>query len=134
MPNEQKKFQQIIDVSREFIQAKDVDLLLEKTGSVKKFQPLPRFPEINRDLALVVSTSIAVQDLLDYLAKNSPEHAESITLFDQYTGGQVGTGKKSLAFRITYRSAERSLTDLEVNDLHTTFSQKVINAFQAELR
>jgi phenylalanyl-tRNA synthetase beta chain len=112
----------------------DFDLLLEKTGSVKKFQPLPRFPEINRDLALVVSTSIAVQDLLDYLEENSPEHAESITLFDQYTGEQVGTGKKSLAFRITYRSAERSLTDLEVNDLHTTLSQKVINAFQAELR
>ncbi len=112
----------------------DFDLLLERTGPVKRFQPLPRFPEINRDLAVVVSTSIAVQDLLDYLEKNRPKYAESITLFDQYIGEQVGTGKKSLAFRITYRSAERSLTDLEVNDIHTTFSQRVINAFQAELR
>ncbi len=112
----------------------DFDLLLENAVSVKRFQPLPRFPEVNRDLALVVPNSVAAQDLLDYLEKNRPEYVESIILFDQYRGDQVGADKKSLAFRITYRSAERSLTDLEVNDIHTEFSQKVIEAFQAELR
>ncbi len=112
----------------------DFDLLLEKTVSLKRFQPLPRFPAVNRDLALVVTTSVAAQDLLDYLEKNRPEYAESITLFDQYRGDQLGPGKKSLAFRITYRSAEGSLTDLEVNEIHTRFSQKVIDAFQAQLR
>jgi phenylalanyl-tRNA synthetase beta chain len=112
----------------------DFDLLTEKTVSLKKFKPLPRFPAVNRDLAIVVSGSVAAQDLLDYLEQHRPQYAESITLFDQYHGKQLAKGKKSLAFRITYRSGERSLTDLEVNEIHTAFSQKVIAAFQAEMR
>jgi phenylalanyl-tRNA synthetase beta chain len=112
----------------------DFDLLLEKTVALKKFQPLPRFPAINRDLALVVSDSVAAQDLLDYLEEHRPQYAESITLFDQYRGTQVAKGKKSLAFRITYRSEERSLTDREVNDIHTDLSSKVVDAFEAQLR
>jgi phenylalanyl-tRNA synthetase beta chain len=112
----------------------DFDLLLENTVSMKRFRPLPRFPEVNRDLALVVHNSVSAQELLDYMEKNRPKYVESITLFDQYRGNQLGTEKKSLAFRITYRSAERSLTDFEVNEIHTEFSQKVIDTFQAELR
>jgi phenylalanyl-tRNA synthetase beta chain len=112
----------------------DFDLLMEKTVSLKKFKPLPRFPAVNRDLAIVVSGSVAAQDLLDYLEQHRPQYAESITLFDQYHGKQLDKDKKSLAFRITYRSGERSLTDLEVNETHTAFSQKVIAAFQAEMR
>ena len=112
----------------------DFDLLMEKTVSLKKFKPLPRFPAVNRDLAIVVSDPVAAQDLLDYLDEHRPQYAESITLFDQYHGTQVEEGMKSLAFRITYRSGERSLTDLEVNEIHTEFSQKVVAAFQAEIR
>ena len=112
----------------------DFDLLMEKTVSLKKFKPLPRFPAVNRDLAIVVYDPVAAQDLLDYLEEHRPQYAESIILFDQYHGKQVEKGKKSLAFRITYRSGERSLTDLEVNEIHTAFSQKVISAFQAEIR
>jgi phenylalanyl-tRNA synthetase beta chain len=112
----------------------DFDLLMEKTVSLKTFKPLPRFPAVNRDLAIVVSAPVAAQDLLDYLEKHRPQYSESIILFDQYYGKQVEKGKKSLAFRITYRSEERSLTDLEVNEIHSAFSQKVISAFQAEIR
>jgi len=112
----------------------DFDLLMEKTISVKEFQPLPRFPAINRDLAIVVSDSVPAQDLLDYLEEHRPQYAESITLFDQYRGTQVARGRKSLAFRITYRSEERSLTDLEVNEIHTDLSQKIVDAFEAQLR
>jgi len=112
----------------------DFDLLMEKTVSVKKFQALPRFPAINRDLAIVVADSVAAQDLLDYLEEHLPQYAKSITLFDQYRGTQVEKGRKSLAFRITYRSAERSLTDLEVNEIHKELSQKVVDAFEAHLR
>lgn len=112
----------------------DFDLLVEKTVSLKKFKPLPRFPAVNRDLAIVVSGSVAAQDLLDYLEQHRPQYAESITLFDQYQGKQIEKDSMSLAFRITYRSGERSLTDLEVNKIHTAFSLKVIAAFQAEIR
>ena len=112
----------------------DFDLLMERAVSVKKFQALPRFPAVNRDLAIVVSDSVVVQDLLDYLEEHRPQYAESIILFDQYRGTQVGKGRKSLAFRITYRSTERSLTDLEVNEIHKDLSEKVVDAFEAHLR
>jgi phenylalanyl-tRNA synthetase beta chain len=112
----------------------DFDLLMAKTISMKKFQPLPRFPAINRDLAIVVSDAVPAQDLLDYLEKHRPQYAESITLFDQYRGAQLAGGRKSLAFRIIYRSEERSLTDLEVNEIHTDLSQKIVDAFEAQLR
>ena len=102
--------------------------------SVKKFQALPRFPAVNRDLAVVVSNAVAAQDLLDYLEEHRPQYAESISLFDQYRGSQVGTDRKSLAFRITYRSAERSLTDLEVNEIHQDLSEKIVDTFEAQLR
>jgi phenylalanyl-tRNA synthetase beta chain len=112
----------------------DFDLLMEQRVSLKQFKPLPRFPAVNRDLALVVSDSVAAQELLDYLEQHRPQYAENITLFDQYRGSQVAKGRKSLAFRITYRSEERSLTDLEVNEIHTELSQKVVAAFEAHLR
>jgi phenylalanyl-tRNA synthetase beta chain len=112
----------------------DFDLLMERTVLVKKFQALPRFPAVNRDLAIVVSDSVAVQDLLDYLEEHRPRYAESVALFDQYRGAQVGKDRKSLAFRITYRSAERSLTDLEVNEIHQELSEKVVDTFEAHLR
>jgi phenylalanyl-tRNA synthetase beta chain len=112
----------------------DFDLLMERAVLVKKFQALPRFPAVNRDLAIVVADSVTVQDLLDYLEEHRPQYAESITLFDQYRGTQVGRDRKSLAFRITYRSAERSLTDREVNEIHQELSGKVVDTFEAHLR
>jgi len=112
----------------------DFDLLMQKAVSVKKFKSLPKFPAINRDLAIVLPLSVAAQNVLDYFEDNRPQYAESITLFDQYRGKQVEEGKKSLAFRITYRSPERSLTDQEVNEIHTEFSERITGAFEAQLR
>ena len=112
----------------------DFHLLIDKTVSIKRFKPLPKFPAVNRDLAIIVHDSVAAQDMLEYLEQHRPQYAESFILFDQYRGEQLGKDKKSLAFRITYRSSERSLTDLEVNEIHKDFSRKVVAAFQAELR
>jgi phenylalanyl-tRNA synthetase beta chain len=112
----------------------DFDLLLQAAKSEKKFRPLPKFPAVNRDLAMVVSGSVEAQQVLDFLEQNRPNYAESLFLFDHYRGAQVGEGMKSLGFRITYRSSERNLTDQEVNEIHTSLTNKVLEAFQARLR
>jgi phenylalanyl-tRNA synthetase beta chain len=112
----------------------DFDLLIQETELTRRFQPLPRFPAVNRDLAVIVSDEVAAQGLLDFLVENQPQLAESIYLFDHYRGDQAGEGKKSLAFRITYRATDRSLTDQEVNEIHDRLRQKIVDAFQAELR
>jgi len=112
----------------------DLDFLEEKATEQKRFRPLPRFPEVSRDLAIVVSEDLPAQRVLDSLAEHRPEYAESVLLFDCYRGSQVGAGMKSLAFRITYRSPERSLTDEEVNEIHTRVTGEVLAAFKATLR
>jgi phenylalanyl-tRNA synthetase beta chain len=117
-----------------FILDLDFDLLQENATDRRTFRPLPRFPEVNRDLAIVVSEDLLAQRVLDFLAEHRPEYAESVVLFDCYRGSQVGAGRKSLAFRITYRSPERSLTDEEVNEIHARVTGKVLAAFEATLR
>jgi phenylalanyl-tRNA synthetase beta chain len=112
----------------------DFDLLEEKATEQRRCRPIPRFPEVNRDLAIVISEDVPAQRVLDFLAEHRPEHAESTLLFDCYRGSQVGAGMKSLAFRITYRSPERSLTDEEVNEIHTRVTGEVLAAFRATLR
>ncbi|MBW1982359.1 MAG: phenylalanine--tRNA ligase subunit beta [Deltaproteobacteria bacterium] len=112
----------------------DFDLLASMGTTTRQFQPLPKFPAIRRDLAIVIPVDLPAQAVLDFLEENLPEQAESVLLFDHYRGGQVGAGKKSIAFRITYRSPERSLTDEEVNDLHAALTQRVLTTFQASLR
>jgi len=112
----------------------DFDLLEQQATGQKRFRPLPRFPEVNRDLAIVVSEDLPAQRVLDFLGEHRPEFAESVSVFDCYRGNQVGAGMKSLAFRITYRSSERSLTDEEVNEIHTSVTNKVLVAFKATLR
>jgi phenylalanyl-tRNA synthetase beta chain len=112
----------------------DFDLLEEKAIEQRRCSPIPRFPEVTRDLAIVISEDIPAQRVLDFLAERRPEYAESILLFDCYRGSQVAAGMKSLAFRITYRSPEQSLTDEEVNEIHTRTTGEVLAAFKATLR
>ena len=59
--------------------------------------------------------------------------AESVTIFDVYTGEPIETGKKSVSIRITYRSTTETLEDSAVNDLHKSISEQLIAAFDASL-
>jgi phenylalanyl-tRNA synthetase beta chain len=103
-------------------------------GGWPVFEVFSSYPAVHEDLAVVVGESVPAVEVAAVVRKAGGSLLVDVQLFDLYLGEQIQAGKKSLAFRITYRSAERSLTDLEVNDIHSTFSQKVINAFQAELR
>jgi phenylalanyl-tRNA synthetase beta chain len=57
-----------------------------------------------------------------------------ISLFDVYTGGQVGVGKRSLAWSLTFQAPDRTLTDAEVNRLHERIVDEIVRRFQAEVR
>jgi phenylalanyl-tRNA synthetase beta chain len=59
---------------------------------------------------------------------------EYVKVFDQYAGAPIPEGKKSLAYKISYRAGERTLTDAEVNDLHQNLIDRLGKAFGAELR
>jgi phenylalanyl-tRNA synthetase beta chain len=77
-------------------------------------QPLPRFPAVERDLAVVVEEHVAAGSLLAAIKESAGELLEMARAFDEYHGAQVSEGHKSIAFTLTFRSPERTLTDAEV--------------------
>jgi len=101
--------------------------LLPYTISHKMFQPIPRFPAIVRDMALIVGTGVSHQRVLDII-KSFPL-VNQVTLFDVYAGEQVPRGKKSLAYRIAFQSPVHTLTDEEVNEVQ----QRILNKLSGEL-
>jgi phenylalanyl-tRNA synthetase beta chain len=106
--------------------------LLPFTTSYKMFQPIPRFPAIVRDLALVVDARITHQKVQN-IVKSFPLVSE-IRIFDVYSGEQVPPGKKSLAYRITFQSPSHTLTDEEVNRVQQQILDKLSSEFGATLR
>lgn len=98
------------------------------------FQPLPRFPAIQRDLAVVVEGSFQAQQVLDVIHEASEPLVEEVRVFDHYTGPPIPEGKKSLAYAVSYRAPERTLTDEEVNRLHETIVERVVRRLGVEVR
>jgi phenylalanyl-tRNA synthetase beta chain len=94
----------------------DLEPVLAAAGAVRA-RPLPRFPAIERDLAVVVEEHVAAGALLAAIKEAGRDSLESTRPFDEYRGAQVPDGSKSVAFALTFRSPERTLTDAEVDDV-----------------
>lgn len=89
----------------------DADALFEMAQPEKTYTPLPKFPAVTRDLALVCDESIPVGTLEKAIVRGGGALLENIQLFDVYQGAQIEAGKKSVAFSITLRSADSTLKD-----------------------
>jgi len=83
---------------------------------VRKVLPLPRFPAVERDVGVVVAEDVEAAALQATIEESGGELLESARAFDEYRGDQVREGRKSVAFALTFRSAERTLTDAEVDE------------------
>ncbi|MGK2943235.1 MAG: phenylalanine--tRNA ligase subunit beta [Desulfuromonadales bacterium] len=107
----------------------DVEALIDLSGGTVKFQPLSRFPDVQRDSAFLVDAEISAQQVLTVLNRVKINDLESLELFDVYCGEGVPGGKKSLAIRACYRAMDRTLTDELIQNLHA----KLIKAIEKEL-
>ena len=116
-----------------FILELDVAALLEAGTETIDAHPIPKYPATTRDITLIVADSIEGVGLTEFIEKLNEPLAESVTLFDVYTGDPIQVGKKSVSIRITYRSGEETLEDAAVNDLHKSISAQLIKAFDADL-
>src|SRR5207237_4854330 len=96
----------------------NLDLLLSRRNPAKSFRPLPAFPPIRRDVAMLVPEATTHESVLQAIKQAKPANLESVELFDVFRGKNVPAGQKSLAYALTYRSEERTLTDAEVNAAH----------------
>jgi phenylalanyl-tRNA synthetase beta chain len=83
-------------------------------SNIPRAQPLPRYPAVDRDLAVVVEGHVAASSLLAAIQESGGELLVLARAFDEYHGTQVPEGSKSIAFTLTFRSPERTLTDAEV--------------------
>ena len=96
----------------------DAEALFALPARSEAIAPLPRFPANFRDLALLVPETVAAGDLVDAIRSAAGALAKDVVLFDRYLGAHVPAGHASLAFRVLYRSDDRSLTDAEVDERH----------------
>lgn len=99
-----------------------------------KFSSIPRFPASSRDVALVVKDGIPAGEVEAAVRAAAGPLAEAVRLFDRFVGGQVPPGHASLAFRVIYRSPERTLTDAEVDAAHANVVATASSKFGATLR
>lgn len=112
----------------------DFGALADFSGSPRKYRPLPRFPGIDRDLALVVRQDVAAGDITRVIKKFGGQYLHDIKLFDVYRGGQVKEGCQSLAFSLKFQAEDRTLTDQEVNGIVSKVADELSKQFGAELR
>jgi phenylalanyl-tRNA synthetase beta chain len=94
----------------------DLEPVLAAAGAARA-RSLPRFPAIERDLAIVVEEHVAAGALLTTIEEAGRDILESSRPFDEYRGAQVLEEHKSVAFALTFRSPERTLTDAEVDSV-----------------
>ena len=92
----------------------DVEPVLA-ASRIARAQPLPRFPAVERDLAVVVEETVAAGSILAAIKESAGDLLEHARAFDEYRGAQLAEGRKSVAFTLTFRSPERTLTDAEVD-------------------
>jgi phenylalanyl-tRNA synthetase alpha chain len=102
----------------------------------QKFKEVSKYPPIVRDISFVVDTAnFAPNDYFDLVRDVVGDTAEEMALVDEYeNAAKFGEGKKSYAYRVTYRSLERTLTDAEVNDLHKKLEEKTREDLGATIR
>jgi phenylalanyl-tRNA synthetase beta chain len=108
----------------------NLDLLLARRNPAKSFRPLPAFPAIRRDVAMIVPEATTHDAVLQVVKQTRPANLEAVDLFDVFRGKHVPDGQKSLAYAFTYRAADKTLTDAEVNAAHT----KIVDALKAQLQ
>ncbi len=110
----------------------DVEKILPMVMTTYRYQPIPKYPSVTRDIALVLDESVTYQQVYNIVC-DSPLVTQ-ISLFDLYRGEQVPAGKKSLAFRIMYQSGTHTLSDKEVDEVQQRFLVRLAKELGAALR
>ena len=112
----------------------DFDIIVKEANLINKYKPLPKYPSITRDLAVVLDKDIPVANIEDVIKKWGKGIVEEVKLFDVYEGEQIPEDKKSVAYSITYRSYEKTLKDEDVNVVHEKIIEEIEKTFEANLR
>lgn len=107
----------------------DLEILLDAARTERTYRPLPKYPAVERDLAIVLNKTIPAARVREIICREGGACLASAELFDVYEGAQVPEGHRSLAYSLSYRAADRTLTDEEINP----FQETIVNRLEREL-
>jgi phenylalanyl-tRNA synthetase beta chain len=94
----------------------DFDAIADLVPSRRRFQPLPKYPSVKRDIAVLVDRGVTQGEVEETIRRGGGRLLVNVLLFDVYEGEQLGSDKKSLAYALEFRSPERTLQDKEVDE------------------
>jgi phenylalanyl-tRNA synthetase beta chain len=117
-----------------FVAEVSLDLPTSDLESRATFRELGKFPAISRDIAMIVVEDLTHEKILEVIFHPTEPLLERVEFFDLFAGTEIGEGKKSLAYRLTYRDRSRTLTSEEVNAAHAKIRERLRSDLGAELR
>lgn len=103
-------------------------------AAIPAFSPLSKFPEVRRDLALLVDRNVSADDLLGAVKKEAGAHLSNLKVFDLYTGKGIDPQRKSIALGLTFQHPSRTLTEDEISASIDNITQYLEATFAATLR
>ena len=110
------------------------DAILAHRAPLPVYKPLPRFPSVSRDIAVVCKKEIPAGEMLDCIRENGGEYLRGCKVFDVYTGGRIAEGCKSVAFSLTMRADDQTLTDEHAEETVRKVLAALRENFGAEIR
>jgi phenylalanyl-tRNA synthetase beta chain len=117
-----------------FVAEVSLDFPVSGLGSRATFRELGKFPAISRDIAMIVAEDLTYERIWEVIFHPREPLLERVEFFDLFAGTEIGEGKKSLAYRLTYRDRSRTLTSEEVNAAHAKIRERLRSDLGAELR
>ncbi|PLX48751.1 MAG: phenylalanine--tRNA ligase subunit beta [Desulfobulbaceae bacterium] len=112
----------------------NMDALTRLRPAPKRFAPLPKYPAVQRDLAIVVGDGVAAADIVAAIRDRREKLVEDVELFDVYRGKNIYQGFKSVAISVTYRSQDKTLQEKAVAKVHQQIVDMVLSRFDGRLR
>ena len=121
------------DDTRVYAGTLKTDMVLDLASFWRLYTPLPKYPAVTRDFAFVCDDTIESAAICEAITKAAGKLVENVSLFDVYKGAQIPEGKVSLAYKVTLRAADRTLTDEEAEKASAKIT-KALDALGAQLR
>jgi phenylalanyl-tRNA synthetase beta chain len=112
----------------------DLTAIIKTIPACFEMQPVPPYPPVLEDLAVVVDENLPAEQVASLMRQAGGNRVVDIRLFDVYRGEQIGSGKKSLAYSLTYQAPDRTLTDKDVAKIRNKIARRLEREFGAYIR
>lgn len=112
----------------------NLDALIKHSQEPKEFESLPKFPPTSQDIALVIDREVPIPKIVAQIKSNGGRSLKKVQVFDVFTNPNLGENKKSVALKLVFQSASKTLTDKDVNTLKEKIVKNLERDLQAKIR